>query len=789
MKKCEISMLLYEDGGSLLDCISMLRENCQDFEIRLFCICGKPTHDLHKECAKLQTNGAITSYSVIENCQRNFTHFANKLFLSHETDYILFLSSSIAPCPDLAADLARKLSVDSTMRGVNPVLVAGWENTSNIAFMGMVCDFRHFMHFLYEGINSNDPLVHVERTFQFGHPAALMIRADDFRKINGFNTALDYLAFYDFCMRISAGGNAFTVLPECRVQLSDRFDSWKFCGIWNSAIQSGRLLSSSISANYPVIASHDSLPYKLDSWLNEYASLPFVENPSTRDEAWLAFRHHPSPLNLLKYIASLPASFRAAALELAMLLPASLPRAMRYYEEEADKIMVNAELANMHQFVEEAGKWQRSKGRFQHGLLSPGMELLQKNGLYNCSLAKSTAVFNAWIEIGEKFSRLDIGRDWPQIAVLMPVYNPEPEFLHQAIESVRMQDYPNWRLCIADDASTDRRVLEMLHEYEQRDKLIKVAFRTENGNISIASNSALELVQSPYTAFLDHDDTLAPEALGIVAAKLAESKDLRYIYSDEDHIDAANLRSSPIFRPDFDADLFFVGHLSVYETALLRKLGGFRQGLEGSQDFDLALRATEELAPREICHIPHILYHWRIHEDSSSSSVGAKPYVLKATQTAWLSRASRAGLNAEIIKTEKNNFFHLAIHPERKIPCSVIFMTDAENPAPSEELLNCLNNLSNDSEYLLCPMGKFAHPAPTNESAQLNMRIMPYRGNGFVRAANFAAHKAKGDALLFLYAGLSPLAGCRPEQLIFNAMREEIAVAGGLIWKNGQLLN
>ena len=65
----------------------------------------------------------------------------------------------------------------------------------------------------------------------------------------------------------------------------------------------------------------------------------------------------------------------------------------------------------------------------------------------------------------------------PLISILLPVYNADLRFLEEAIASVRRQIYDKWELCIADDASTDRRVRPFLEEVGRSDKRIKLLFR------------------------------------------------------------------------------------------------------------------------------------------------------------------------------------------------------------------------------------------------------------------------------------------------------------------------
>lgn len=234
--------------------------------------------------------------------------------------------------------------------------------------------------------------------------------------------------------------------------------------------------------------------------------------------------------------------------------------------------------------------------------------------------------------------RLTSMTEQPLISVLMPSYNPNPVWLREAIESVREQIYPNWELCIADDASPSEEVRAILKSYADSDPRIKVVLRPKNGHISAASNSALELVTSSWIALMDHDDLLPAHALFWVAECITSHPDVRLIYSDEDKIDEALIRSGPYFKCDWNVDLFrsqnMFSHLGVLSTELVRAVGGFRLGLEGSQDWDLVIRCMERIAPEQVRHIPRVLYHWRVHAESTAKSMDAKPYAVVAGERA-----------------------------------------------------------------------------------------------------------------------------------------------------------
>lgn len=222
----------------------------------------------------------------------------------------------------------------------------------------------------------------------------------------------------------------------------------------------------------------------------------------------------------------------------------------------------------------------------------------------------------------------------PLISIIMPTYNTPEVYLRACIESVKSQSYPHWELCIADDASPQPHVRRVLAEYQQADARIRVVFRRENGHISRCSNSALEIATGSFVALLDHDDVLPQNALYFAALAINEHPQAQVLYSDEDKIDGLGRRFEPHFKSDWNPDLFFsqnyVSHLGVYKRELLTRIGGFRTGMEGSQDQDLLLRCLPHIEGKQIIHIPKVLYHWRAVEGSTALDSSEKSYTTQA---------------------------------------------------------------------------------------------------------------------------------------------------------------
>ena len=253
----------------------------------------------------------------------------------------------------------------------------------------------------------------------------------------------------------------------------------------------------------------------------------------------------------------------------------------------------------------------------------------------------------------------------PVISVVMPVYNPPLQFLKEAIDSVRNQLYPNWELCIADDASSDPGIRDYLSELATEDKRIKLVLREKNGHIVAASNSALALATGEFVALLDHDDIISKDALYWMAEAINRHPMASVLYSDEDKIGLDGKRCDPYFKSDWNLELFMsqnmISHLGVYRRALLDEVGGFRFGYEGSQDYDLALRCVLKLETTQIVHIPRVLYHWRISPGSTALSPNEKSYAQQAGHRALSDYLVASNLGGRV-ESLPNGFYR--VHPQ-----------------------------------------------------------------------------------------------------------------------------
>lgn len=289
----------------------------------------------------------------------------------------------------------------------------------------------------------------------------------------------------------------------------------------------------------------------------------------------------------------------------------------------------------------------------------------------------------------------------PLFSVLMPVYQTPPALLDKAIRSVVDQVYDQWELCIADDGSKTPETRQALETWSSKDPRIKLIFRRENGHISAATNTAFEeLATGSWVVLLDHDDELRPHALAELALAVNRTPNAQLIYSDEDKIDEKGNRSDPYFKPEYSPELFrcqnYLNHLTALRASAVRQAGGWREGFEGAQDYDLYLRVTEQTRAANIVHIPKILYHWRSVKGSTASAGAAKDYAAAAALKARTEHFERAGLSYQVSKPPNGG--HHCITPEAPNPAPLVTVLIPTKDA-LDVLRPCVESILDKTSY------------------------------------------------------------------------------------------
>lgn len=380
----------------------------------------------------------------------------------------------------------------------------------------------------------------------------------------------------------------------------------------------------------------------------------------------------------------------------------------------------------------------------------------------------------------------------PTFSLIMPVFDPPLEFLDEAIRSVRTQLYPNWELCIADDASKNEAVRDLLRKHASEDARIRIVLRHENGHISKASNSALEIAQGDFIAMFDHDDLIPEHALYMFAEEINRNPSLDFLYSDQDKVDASGHRYDPYFKPDFNPDLLrsqnFVDHLAVFRASSAKELGGWRSEFDGSQDYDFVLRFTERLPVEKIAHIPHVLYHWRAVPGSLALDADAKNYAATRSRQALAEHLKRMEITAEVTSEYPNLSIHRVIYPLPVEPLVSIIIPTKDGV---DILSQCIEGIFKKTEYQNFEIIIVDNQSEKPETLQYlrmleqdpRVRVINYdQPFNYSRINNLAAKEAKGSVLALLNNDLEVISGGWLREMVSHAVRPEIGAVGARLF-------
>jgi glycosyltransferase involved in cell wall biosynthesis len=388
--------------------------------------------------------------------------------------------------------------------------------------------------------------------------------------------------------------------------------------------------------------------------------------------------------------------------------------------------------------------------------------------------------------IGRRIEAMQIA---PRLSVVMPVYNTAPEILKKAIASVVAQLYPNWELCIADDASEKSHVREILNDFQTADTRIRCRFCEVRGNISAASNAALELASGEFVVFMDHDDELTEHALYRVAEEINCKPDTQIIYSDQDRLDEQGRRVDPYFKTDWNPDLMLshnlICHLSAFRRQLVQDVGGFRIGFEGGQDYDLALRCIEQITEDQIRHIPAVLYHWRqVHNSvSANSSTAAISHEAGAQAIREHLKRQEVVGSVEIITDSGSPHYRVRYAlPDPPLVTVIIPTRDR-----LDLLKRCVEGLLNDTDYpnveIMIVDNESSEPVTLDYFSSLrqheSVRIVEYKGTfNYSSINNFAVNLANGEVICLLNNDTEIMHADWLFEMVSHAVRSEIGAVG-----------
>lgn len=374
----------------------------------------------------------------------------------------------------------------------------------------------------------------------------------------------------------------------------------------------------------------------------------------------------------------------------------------------------------------------------------------------------------------------------PLFSIVVPLYKTPLPYLEALIRSIQAQTYRKWELYLSDGSGKESSLKEVLRNYARKEKRIHIIENDCRLNISDNTNRALEQANGDYVVFVDHDDTLAPDALYECVKVLNREPDAEVIYTDSDKLSENGKRySEPCFKPDFNLDLLrcqnYICHLTVIQKRFLDKVGHLNPNYSGVQDYDHILRCVERT--NRIVHIPKILYHWRMCPGSVAVDTDNKPYTYELFQKILREHYERMGIQAEV-----KAVFPGVVRTVYQLPCEPLVSVIIANKDHREDLMRCVESLEQESEYKNLEILIVENNSVSEEIFAYydqvqrqydNVRVLRYEKEfNYADIQNYAAVRAKGDYLLLLNNDTWLE---RPEsirEMLGYCMRDEVGIVG-----------
>ena len=383
----------------------------------------------------------------------------------------------------------------------------------------------------------------------------------------------------------------------------------------------------------------------------------------------------------------------------------------------------------------------------------------------------------------------------PVFSIAVPLYNTPLPYLEALIASVQAQTYGKWELCLADGSDgAHGDVGRLCLEKAAEDKRIRYRKLEENLGISGNTNACIGMASGDFISLLDHDDLLHPAALYETVKAVCEQQ-ADFVYTDENTFhEEPRDAYLPHFKPDFAPDTLrgnnYICHFTSFRRELLdRAGGGFRSECDGSQDYDLILRLTEQA--EKIVHIPKVLYYWRAHRDSVAESVGAKPYVIEAAKKAIREHLERQGLEGEVLDTRVPSIYRIRYAVRGEPLVSVLI----PNKDHAEDLRRCIGSIREKTTWTNWEIVVIENNSTEEETFRYygelekdsRIRVVRYEGAfNYSAVNNLGFRESLGEYLLLLNNDTEVITPDWMQEMLMFAQREDVGAVGAkLLYPDG----
>lgn len=380
-------------------------------------------------------------------------------------------------------------------------------------------------------------------------------------------------------------------------------------------------------------------------------------------------------------------------------------------------------------------------------------------------------------------------------SILVPLYNTPRQFLTEMIDSVVMQTYGKWELCLADGSDAEHGYVgELCKRYQEKDDRIVYKKLEKNQGISGNTNQCYQMATGQYIALFDHDDILHPCVLFEYMKAICE-QDADYIYCDEATFKNGNIDNMITlhFKPDYAIDNLrannYICHFSAFSRQLLEGEHGelFRSQFDGSQDHDMILRLTTRA--KKVVHVQKLLYYWRSHKASVASGISAKTYCIESARGAIAEHLRGCGMeHFEITSTRAfETIFRIKYQLTGYPKVSIVIA----NKDHYEDLSRCITSILDKTTYENYEIIVVENNSTTQEIKDYyeeikrhpQIRVVTYQGEfNYSRINNFGVSFAEGEFILLLNNDTQVITINWIEELLMYGQRKDVGAVGAKLY-------
>lgn len=421
--------------------------------------------------------------------------------------------------------------------------------------------------------------------------------------------------------------------------------------------------------------------------------------------------------------------------------------------------------------------------------------------LFEMTMGGNDSRYENWMKLNDvteeqlEFQRNQVFENGVKFSIIVPLYNTPLNFLDELVKSVMAQTYPNWQLCLADGSNNNKVGEHVMSHIDDGSYQGRITYKhlVDNGGIAENTNEALKLAVGEYIILVDHDDMLSPDALYEMMVQIDEHG-AEVIYSDEDKIDIkGNDRYEPYFKSDFNIDLLcsnnYICHLFCVKKEIADKVGGFDSRFDGAQDHDFILKCVSEVD--KVYHIPKILYHWRMHKNSTAENPESKLYAFKNGKKAVKKYFDNKGIEVEMEDGLQFGQYH-ARHIVQGKPLVSIIIPNKDHTRDLDMCLKSIVRNTYDNYEVIVVENNSTEPETeeyykniTNVCPKAKVIRWPAEFN-FSKINNFGVKEAKGEYLLFLNNDIEAINNDWLDRMLGFCQREDVGIVGAqLLYPDG----